>query len=741
MLVGAGLVVVLITAGVLAAAAANGGGSQELLPGLPSGSGVVPVLVDGNPTCADLGYGDFELKVEGSYNGRFYFDDQNFVDITSADNKYFDWVSTLGIDAVIAKGASGADVYVYAPEAYADTALHPPVNPSGSPATISHLNFCFDYEVTVTKIAETSFTREYGWTIDKTVEPAEWWLFAGDTGTSEYTISLVKTLVGDRDWAVEGEIEIENLSPHVALITGVTDAISGFGAVTVECGVTFPYALEAWGTLTCTYSTALPNGDPRINTATVTTGYSDDYPVNGGTDTADIVFGEPTTGINGEVSVTDDYGTPLDDTDDLAFGPIDESTDLTYERTFTCDDVDYEDGGAEYDVLNTAAIDGTTESDDALVTVHCHELEVVTTADPGYTRTWEWSIDKVGSITDLELEVGETAVVSYALTLAAIPDDSDIFVTGTITITNHSPERDAEIVSVTDLLPGDISATVVCPDVTAFPYELEPGGELECAYIGTLPARVDGTNTAIATLQNYDFRFDDDPDGPVADPDSTTDFVGTAPYVFGDPTTEIDECITMSDSLAGPLGVVCAGDLDKTFEYPYTVGPYTLEQCGQTYTVENVASFVTVDDDNDTGATDSDAWSVLVDVLCPNEGCTPGYWKVPQHWDSWETTGYSPDQGVSSVFSAAAGYEAGLATMVEALDFSGGTGLEGAARNLLRAAVASLLNAAHPDIYYPRMPADVIAAVNAALSSADRGAMLNLATALDSDNNLGCPLN
>ena len=65
----------------------------------------------------------------------------------------------------------------------------------------------------------------------------------------------------------------------------------------------------------------------------------------------------------------------------------------------------------------------------------------------------------------------------------------------------------------------------------------------------------------------------------------------------------------------------------------------------------------------------------------------------------------------------------------------------GAARILLRAAVAALLNAAHPHLDYPRTAAEVISAVNAALASNNRSTMLTLATALDNDNQLGCNLN
>jgi hypothetical protein len=79
-------------------------------------------------------------------------------------------------------------------------------------------------------------------------------------------------------------------------------------------------------------------------------------------------------------------------------------------------------------------------------------------------------------------------------------------------------------------------------------------------------------------------------------------------------------------------------------------------------------------------------------------------------------------------------------TLLDALSLRGGPGTRGAAEILLRAAVASLLNAAHPDIDYPRTTAEIIADVNAALASLDRATILALARELDADNNLGCPL-
>jgi hypothetical protein len=140
------------------------------------------------------------------------------------------------------------------------------------------------------------------------------------------------------------------------------------------------------------------------------------------------------------------------------------------------------------------------------------------------------------------------------------------------------------------------------------------------------------------------------------------------------------------------------------------------------------------------GETDLDQDFCLVEIPPDGEGCTPGYWKT--HPNAWAPTGYMQVQSVQSVFSNASLYGGiGGATLREALAFSGGSGTAGAARILLRAAVASLLNASHPDVNFPWSAGDVIMDVNAALGSLDRATMLALASTLDQDNNLGCPLN
>ncbi|MDR7419250.1 MAG: hypothetical protein QN178_10115 [Armatimonadota bacterium] len=116
-------------------------------------------------------------------------------------------------------------------------------------------------------------------------------------------------------------------------------------------------------------------------------------------------------------------------------------------------------------------------------------------------------------------------------------------------------------------------------------------------------------------------------------------------------------------------------------------------------------------------------------------GCTPGYWK--NHTSSWPS-GYLPNNLVTAYFPAAGAY-VGTATLIQALDFGGGSGTDGAARILLRAGVAALLNSASG--FYPFTVSQVQTAVNNALASGNRATMLSVAGQADGFNNLGCPLN
>ena len=138
---------------------------------------------------------------------------------------------------------------------------------------------------------------------------------------------------------------------------------------------------------------------------------------------------------------------------------------------------------------------------------------------------------------------------------------------------------------------------------------------------------------------------------------------------------------------------------------------------------------------------------------------TPGFWKnhtssSPSGHDAWQYTEYNPDDLLIGV-GFDLGMDVGMAWpkggttpfnqlyLLDALRLKGGAGLTGAAEILLRAGVASLLNASfhevmHPDkalVYFPYSSAEVIAEVNAAIATGNPAVLLDLAALLDGYNN------
>jgi len=76
--------------------------------------------------------------------------------------------------------------------------------------------------------------------------------------------------------------------------------------------------------------------------------------------------------------------------------------------------------------------------------------------------------------------------------------------------------------------------------------------------------------------------------------------------------------------------------------------------------------------------------------------------------------------------------------LLDALSFQGGPTLQDAKNILLRAAAAAYLSSLAVD--YPLTTAQVVSMVNAALASGDRDTILSVASTLDTNNNLSCPL-
>ena len=490
---------------------------------------------------------------------------------------------------------------------------------------------CYELDIDKDAVAQT-ITEEYGWEIEKG-DDATYHLFNGDSQEHKYTIDLIRSDAPQSSTVtIVGEIVITNPHPtRDADINSVVDVISG-GGDDVDADVVCPDDLTVpagGGELVCTYSATVDGLGYDTNTATAEQQLydfdSNEVPTADGTANHNVIKGIVYDGAVTEivpVDVVDDNATPGDDTDDPDFGgPFTTSQTLMYTNTFACD-------ADEGDNTNTASVvddqGGVIDDDTATVTLVCYELTVTKDADTSFTRDYDWTIDKSADRTELLLSEGQLLLVNYEVTVDLLGfTDSDHAVAGTITIANPHPTRVADLTQVLDEISPNIAANVNC--LATF---VPAGGELNCTYSADLPDDADRTNKATATQQNYLFKVNGD---VVAT--GTTDYMGTADVLFGDPTTEIDECIDVSDTNVGFLGTVCADDvLPVKFEYSLWFGradgaDVPLE-CGPN-THRNVASYVTSDDEDDTDEAGEDDWIVTAEVACV-EGCTltPGYWQT-----------------------------------------------------------------------------------------------------------------
>jgi hypothetical protein len=229
------------------------------------------------------------------------------------------------------------------------------------------------------------------------------------------------------------------------------------------------------------------------------------------------------------------------------------------------------------------------------------DLTVSKTATPAFTRTYAWTITKDVDKTLVE-QIGGTATFNYTIRVTHdAGTDSAWAVTGKITVVNPNLD-DVAGVDVTDAISGGDCAVTAGTGLT-----IPAGGDVSVDYVCTFSSNPgSGTNTATATW----------PD--IGSPNTSA--TGTADFIFGAPTSQVDECVAVSDSYAGTLGTVCVGDANPTtFTYSRVIAVPAYD-C---LSYDNTATFTT----NDTGATGTASQTVTVCGPAKTGALTMGFWQ------------------------------------------------------------------------------------------------------------------
>jgi hypothetical protein len=234
-------------------------------------------------------------------------------------------------------------------------------------------------------------------------------------------------------------------------------------------------------------------------------------------------------------------------------------------------------------------------------------LTVSKDANGSFDDTFAWTIQKDVDKTIVK-QVGGTATFKYTVSVTHDSGTvSKIAVTGSITVNNPNGDPVA-IDGVTDQL----SDETPCSVTGGGPQDL-PVGDTTFGYTCSLSeVPTDGLfNKATVSWAEQTLGNGSDLAGDSAD-------FTTGAILFTE--NAIDECASVSDSFAGPLGLVCVGNPNPTsFQYSRTV-PVPQYDC-KSY--DNTATFTA----NDTGTTSSASQTVKVCGPAKTGALTMGFWQ------------------------------------------------------------------------------------------------------------------
>jgi hypothetical protein len=236
-------------------------------------------------------------------------------------------------------------------------------------------------------------------------------------------------------------------------------------------------------------------------------------------------------------------------------------------------------------------------------------LVVTKDAAGSYDTTYSWTIGKSVDKTRVE-QIGGTATFNYTVTVGYDGGvNSNVHVTGTIDVFNPNAGS-VSGVDVTDVLSDSTVCTVNAGAATNL--TVAAGDNYygySCDLSSTPQGQLDNTATATWPEQAVD------PEGALA--------AGSSDFIFSDigfAQTLIDNCVNATDSYAGPLGTVCAGDANpKLFTYSRTIAIPAYDCVAY----DNTATFTT----NTTGTTGSASARVTVCGPAKTGALTMGFWQ------------------------------------------------------------------------------------------------------------------
>ncbi|WP_220094059.1 LPXTG cell wall anchor domain-containing protein [Arthrobacter sp. AQ5-05] len=459
---------------------------------------------------------------------------------------------------------------------------------------------CAEQDLVVSKDATATYDRDYDWKVEKKADETSFKVDGNGKVTAGYKVAATQDGYTDSKWKLAGTITVANPNDFGSITADVTDALNVEGITcSVAEGQDVVVAAGKTATLdyTCEVSAGVAEADYTgkiTNTATATWGGNR----SASSGPVDVDFALATE-TDTEIRVADDHYAGND-------GVLGTVTRDQSPQTFAYDVQWQGVAGKCTTFTNTAVLEGdddNPEGNESSADIEvCVEdgLTVVKTVDAGFTRDYDWSIDKQVDQGKFTVDGNGKATADY--TVKALLDghkDQDWAMSGVITVFNPN-QQEAITVDVTDTpeIPGAV-CTVANGTGVNVPAATEADGEVSngtatvqynCTFAGGVSA---GDYTGKKNHTIVSWKGVDGMDRTVTN---------SAPIVFTQ-TGSIDETVTVVDDKTVPgaehdLGTASVSEAPKTFA-PYPVELQgTAGQC-TTYTNTAVLNEETATDGKD----------------------------------------------------------------------------------------------------------------------------------------------
>ncbi|MFL4476393.1 LPXTG cell wall anchor domain-containing protein, partial [Paeniglutamicibacter sp. MACA_103] len=466
---------------------------------------------------------------------------------------------------------------------------------------------CVEENLEVTKDVTATFDRDYDWKIEKDVDKTSFNVDGDGNVVANYTVTATQNGHTDSGWNLGGKITVHNPNDFGSITANVQDTLDLEG---ISCTVVDGQDMEisAGDTVelsyTCDVAAGVDEADyTGVITNTATAAWGEGRSASSDAVVVDFTIDQAT---DASVDVFDDKTNPDAEPVKLGTATLGGENVFAYQQelagtagkctTFTNTAVVKEAAGSDGDNTASVAVEVCVEKG----------LTVVKTVDAGYTRDYDWDLEKKVDQAKFTVDGNAKAAANYTVTATqAGHEDQDWTMSGSIDVFN--PNRQGElVVDIADVttVPGATCTVagggtdVVVPAATIVDGVVTSGKatvSYDCLLAEPLTeADYEGhTNTATVTWSGADGK------------DRTADFAAGVLFTQ-DQAKDIDGAVTVLDDRTVPgathdLGTATLAESPKVFTYPVELAGVAGE-C-TTYTNTAVLRETTGTDEADNSAT------------------------------------------------------------------------------------------------------------------------------------------